>query len=105
MRALCRKISEIQLARAEKETNKEFDLNYMKLVVELMQRDTFMYAWLCSDYFYEDLEHLYMMHLPSLTDWNILVPDAYHQLCVQTLGNKERNQNQLKHILTNLKIT
>ena len=65
MRILCRKISEIQIAKADKETNKEFDLNFMKIVTELMQRDSFMYAWLCSDFLYEDLENLYLMHLPS----------------------------------------
>ena len=35
-----------------------------------MGRDTFMYAWLCSDNFYEDLENLYMLHLPSQSDWD-----------------------------------
>jgi hypothetical protein len=33
MSILCRKINEIQLARGEKETNKEFDLNYMKIIL------------------------------------------------------------------------
>lgn len=65
MNILCRKISEIQIAKAEKETNKEFDLYYMKIVECLINRDSFMYAWLCSDYFYEDLENLYSLHLPS----------------------------------------
>lgn len=82
MTILSRKINEIQLARAEKETNKEFDLNYMKIVIQLMQRDSFMYAWLCSDNFYEDLESLYMLHLPSQTDWDILIPKHYHELLI-----------------------
>ncbi len=56
MNILCRKISEIQIAKADKETNKEFDLYYLKIVQNLIGRDMFMYAWLCSDYFYEDLE-------------------------------------------------
>ena len=66
MSILCRKINEIQLTKSEKETtNKEFELNYMKILVEMIKRDAFMYAWLCSESFNEDLENLYMLHLPS----------------------------------------
>ena len=52
----------------------------MKIVSELLKRDAFMYAWLSSESFNEDLENLYMLHLPSQTDWDILIPYIYHEL-------------------------
>jgi len=81
MSILCRKINEIPLVKVEKENNKEFELNYMKIISELMKIDIFLYAWLSSDTFYEDLENLYMLHLPSQTDWDKIIPRPYHDLC------------------------
>lgn len=37
-----------------------------------------MYSWLSSENFYEDLENLYMIHMPSISDWEALMPKIYH---------------------------
>lgn len=105
MSSLCRKINEIQLAKSERETNKEFDLNYMKVLIEVLKQDKFMYAWLSSEQINEDLENVYMLHLPSSTDWEILIPNVYHELCPNSDQYKEQYQQCVKHILNNLRIT
>ncbi len=73
MKILCRRISEIQICKADKFGNKEFDLYYLKIIIELMQMDEFLHAWLSSESFFEDLENLYFIHLPSKTDWDALL--------------------------------
>ncbi len=57
----------------EKHYSKDFDLNYMKIITELMSIDHFMYAWLCSDFLFEDLENIFFIHMPSQYDWENLV--------------------------------
>ena len=64
-----------------------------------------MYAWLSSESFNEDLENLYMLHLPSQTDWDILIPYIYHELSPNSDQYKEHYQHSVKHILNNLRIT
>lgn len=82
MSLLCNKISTIQIQKGDKEreTNKEFEMHYIKALITLIKKDFFMYAWLCSDNFFDDLEQLYLLHLPSHTDWNMLIPHFYHEL-------------------------
>jgi hypothetical protein len=70
-----------------------------------LKREAFMYAWLCSDKFNEDLENLYMLHLPSSTDWETLIPNVYHELSPNTEQYKSDYQNQVSYILSNLKVT
>ena len=73
-------MSEISLAKAESPQRREYELNYMKIIIELIQRDPFMYAWLCSETLYQDLETLFSMHLPSQQELDRLVPYVYHEL-------------------------
>lgn len=40
-------------------------MTYFQLLIDLMERDDFMYAWITSDNFFANLEVLYEMHLPG----------------------------------------
>jgi hypothetical protein len=74
-------------------------LNYAKIIVDLLKRDNFMYAWLSSDSLYFDLESFYILSLPSPSDWKTLVPHPYHELCPQTFPYKEEYADGMKRIL------
>jgi len=43
-----------------------------------MARDEFLYAWVSSDGFFEDLEMIYEMHVPSQTDWDTFL-GVFHE--------------------------
>lgn len=64
---------------SKKPQKKEFDMTYFQLLLELMERPTFLCAWINSDTFFNDLEILYEMHLPSQTDWDTFLTPNYHE--------------------------
>jgi hypothetical protein len=43
-----------------------------------MEKPTFLCAWINSDTFFNDLEILYEMHLPSSSDWDTFLTPNYH---------------------------
>ena len=101
---ICKKISEVSLAKAEPVARREYDLNYMKVVILLIQRENFMYAWLCSETLYQDLEYLYHMHLPSPQEFDKLFPVVYHELVPGLEHNKHSYQSGLNVILQNIRL-
>jgi hypothetical protein len=65
--ALSKKIlnQEILTNQQNKPSKKDFDMIYFQLLLDLIERDEFLYSWLNSTLFNEHLEMLYEMHLPS----------------------------------------
>ena len=65
MSIVCKKVSELPIQKYENLSRREYELGHMKIILMLTERDSFLYAWLCSETLYQDLEYLYSMHLPS----------------------------------------
>jgi len=51
-------------------------------------KDEFLYAWLSSPNFFEDLELVYSIHMPSKSDYNSYLDPPFHDM----LPNSEQNQ-------------
>jgi hypothetical protein len=56
---------EILINQQNKPTKKEFEMTYFQLLLDLMERDEFLYAWITSENFFENLEVILEMHTPS----------------------------------------
>jgi hypothetical protein len=58
MRHLSKKIlnTEIIMNNNNRPSKKDYDMTYFQLLIDLMERDDFLYVWLSSDYFFLDLE-------------------------------------------------
>lgn len=55
---------------------KQFELAHVKIIIEVIKNERFLYAWMSSESFFEDLENLYFIHLPSHTDWIALLSSS-----------------------------
>lgn len=72
--------------------------NFLKLIIHILARDRFKAAWLASPYFYQDLEKLYSMHLPSTQEWKKILQVLYHPLLKETFANKVKYERNFKKI-------
>jgi hypothetical protein len=54
-------------------------MSYFQLILHFIERDEFLYIWIISDSFFQDLEILYEMHMPSQTDWDSLLSPSFHE--------------------------
>ena len=45
----------------------------------MLERDEFLYCWIVSDTFFQDLETIYELHLPSQSDWDSYLTPIYHE--------------------------
>jgi hypothetical protein len=54
-------------------------MTYFQLLLDLLERDEFLYAWIVSDTFFQDLEAIFEMHMPSQTDWDTYLSPSYHE--------------------------
>lgn len=67
MTCLCKKIINVEIIinNQNKPTKKEFEMTYFQLLLDLMERDEFLFAWINSENFFQNLEILFEMHAPS----------------------------------------
>lgn len=56
---------DILINQSGKPSKKEFDMTHFQLLLDILERDEFLYAWIISDTFFQDLETIYDMHMPS----------------------------------------
>lgn len=49
----------------QKPKKTEAEMTYFKLLMDLIEREEFLYAWLCSDSLFSDLENIFEVHMPS----------------------------------------
>jgi hypothetical protein len=81
MTCLCKKILNIEIIinQQNKPTKKDFEMTYFQLLLDLMEKDEFMYAWINSELFHQNLETLFEMHVPSQTDWDCYLSPGFHE--------------------------
>ena len=93
MRYLSKRIlnTEIIVNNNNRPSKKDYDMTYFQLLIDLMERDEFLYAWLISDYFFLDLETIFEMHMPSQTDWDTFYSSSYYH---EYLPGKKDQQNK-----------
>ena len=77
-----------------KPTKKDFDMTYFQLLLDLLERDEFLYCWTLSDTFFQDLETIYELHLPSQTDWDSFLTPTYHEYLP---GSQDHSSRFLKN--------
>lgn len=65
-------------------------MTYFRLLMDLIEREEFLYAWLCSDTFFNDLECVFEVHIPSQTDLDDFFQPAYHEYLLGSADNRER---------------
>ena len=68
MRAMTKKLlnQQILINRNGKPMKmKDFEMIYFQVLLHMMERDEFLYAWITSDSFEADLELLFEIHVPS----------------------------------------
>ena len=96
MKCLSKKIlnTEIIVNNNNKPSKKDFDMTYFQLLIYLMERDEFLYAWIVSDYFFLDLENIFEMHMPSQTDWDTYFCSTYYHEYLP--GKKEQQAKFMK---------
>lgn len=59
------------------------DENEMLYLIEsITARDTTFYAWLSSSKFFDNLEELFMVHLPTQAEWKEYLQVIYHDFLV-----------------------
>jgi hypothetical protein len=104
MGILCKRVSEIPIQRYEHLSRRDYELGHMKAIIMFLERDSFLYAWLCSETLYQDLEYLYSMHLPSGQQWDKIVPHIYHELIPGSEPNKKSYNGNINLLLENIKI-
>lgn len=92
MQFLSKKIlnTEIIIYNNNKISKKDYDMTYFQLLIDMMERDEFLYAWIASDTFFVDLEAIFEMHLPSQTDWDTYFCSTYYHEYMP--GMKEQQQ-------------
>ena len=49
------------------------------MLLDLLERDEFLYAWLHSDQFFNNLELIFELHLPSKTDFDTIYNPYFHE--------------------------
>ena len=96
MRHLTKKIlnTEILSNMQGKPYKKDFDMTYFQLLMDLIEREEYLYAWLCSDNFFADLEAIFEMHLPGQSDYDDFFYPAFHEYL---LGSSEYRERFLKN--------
>jgi len=104
MSIVCKKVSELAIPKYENLSRREYELGHMKIILMLIERETFLYAWLCSETLYQDLEYLYSMHLPSSQQWDKIVPQTYHEFIPGTEKNREPYLRNINLILKNVEV-
>lgn len=65
-------------------------MTYFQLLLDMMDRDEFLYAWITSENFFLNLETLYEMHTPSQTDWETYLSPAFHEYLPGSLTNAQK---------------
>mmetsp|Transcript_13627 Transcript_13627/g.23196 ORF Transcript_13627/g.23196 Transcript_13627/m.23196 type:complete len:774 (+) Transcript_13627:464-2785(+) len=60
-------------------SRRPFDLLNFQLILEMVSREEYMYAWIFHDSFFEDLENLFELHMPSQTDWDHYFDPPFHE--------------------------
>lgn len=73
----------------------------MQLIIELLQRDKIKAAWLVSPFFFQDLEKLYALHLPTNSEWAKFLQVVYHPLLSNTEPNKVKYEKNFKRLKKN----
>lgn len=96
MKHLTKKILNIEILGNQqgKPYKKDFDMTYFQLLMDLIEREEFLYAWLCSDNFFADLESIFEMHLPGQSDYDDFFQPAFHEYL---LGSAEYRERFLKN--------
>lgn len=69
-------------------------MTFFQLLIDLIERDEFLYCWLVSDYFFDDLEAIFEMHMPSQTDWDTYFSMNYYHEYLP--GKKDAQSKYLK---------
>jgi len=102
MKILCRKITELTIGRVDKMQLKDLDMNYFKIIEELIKRDSYLQAWLNSENFFEDLENLYFIHMPTKQEWDSILQCIYHPVYQRTYPNRQVYEERMKLIAKNI---
>ena len=85
---------EIVINQQGKPTKKDHDMTYFQLLLDMMARDEFLYAWITSEPFFQHLEIVFEMHVPSQTDWDTYLSPAFHEYLP---GSQANAAQYLKH--------
>ena len=67
------------------------------LIETIIERDATFHAWLSSSKFYDNLEELYMLHLPSQTEWKEYLQVVYHDFLVNNNLSNSLNKVTAAH--------
>ena len=96
MRYLTKKMLNIDMLMNQngKPTKKDFDMTYFQLLLDMIQRDEFLYCWIVSDTFFQDLETIYELHLPSQSDWDSYLNPTFHEYLP---GQQDHSSRYLKN--------
>ena len=62
-------------------------------MLDILSKDDYLFAFLNSETFFQDLEHIYELHLPSKTDWELVLSPVFHEY---VSGNLEQAQKYMK---------
>lgn len=67
MNLVCKNVSEISQLQEQIYLieDREYHLSYVRVVALIVARPTMLYGWLCSETFFDDLEYLYFLMMPS----------------------------------------
>ena len=97
--------TEILSMQGGRPSKKDFDMNYFQLLLNLIDKDEFMYSWITSDSFFSDLEQIYEMHLPSQTDWDTFLGPSFHEYLPGSQDQAPRYIKNYNRCQTGLKFT
>lgn len=64
----------------------------------MTSRDEFLYQWLCSPNFFDDLELVYSIHMPSKSDFNCYLEPCFHEMLPNTQKYKKTFESNYKMI-------
>lgn len=80
-------------------------MTYFQLLLDLMERDEFLYAWITSEFFFENLEVILEMHMPSQTDWDTYLSPAFHEYLPGSLNHAGKFLKHYQRTQAGLKFT